>query len=334
MVKGDVPGEYYHTLYQVATGRYRISVIKTTDYWNTYTEVGVVYDGPVTFTETAMANLGSGKFIAFTRNNVAGTLTTFESTNSCATWLRRPSYNLNSQYNLSWWTGGGPEIPYVYVHDGLKNGVWTTNGVFDVFWTCRDAGMMLISRNNTVEANFGNTYPIFNPAEVYALNKGGTGGNPTLGYGQELVLEDTRFLLMWSKEYSTTKANLQWTFDNLTYDNIPGSSLPVTPIKVSGITTTSFRIDIQYSDTAWQKVHWCTMDLSTDSTFSSFTTCKYRAVSAFPTPTPIQNTWVNGPFVIFNVLNSNTTYYLRTIAHNYNGQSSPTVTIVKTNALP
>ena len=136
---GDNPGEYYSIIYQanVDTGaatRSRISVIKTTDYWNTYREVGIIFDGIASYSETALAYLGSGKFLALLRNNQGGTLTAYESTNYCVSWTPR------GVSNLYWYNNGGAEIPYIYVHDE----------VFDIIYQCRDARMVNISKNNTV----------------------------------------------------------------------------------------------------------------------------------------------------------------------------------------
>ena len=73
--------------------------------------------------------------------------------------------------------------------------------------------MMQISKNKTI-ANFGNITPMYNVPEVYAYHRG-TGGNPSLGYGEELKLHSGIFLTIFSKEYTGTKAHLQWTLDNL-----------------------------------------------------------------------------------------------------------------------
>lgn len=305
MITGDVAGEYYHIMYQVGSGRYRTSLVKTSNYWNTYSEVGVLYDGNISYSETAGVNLGGGKFLALSRNNISGSLTPFESTNYGVTWTRRPSSN------LYWWNGGGPEVPNIYAHDG----------VFDIFFECRDTSMMLISKGNTL-ANFGNATPVYNDQEMYCYHRG-TGGNPSLGYGSQIKMSNGKYFMIFSKEYTTSKANLQWTIDDLVSDSVA----PIAPvIAVSGITASSFRIDItNYGD--WQNVRYCTIDLSTAADFSTFVTCKYRSISAYPA-VKIQNIRMTGYWVTFNGLATGTTYYLRVTAYNNAGNSQPVVTVV------
>ncbi len=305
MITGDVPGEYYHIIYQTATSRYRTSIVKTTDYWATYSEIGVIYDGTIPFSETAGINLGSGKFVAFSRVNNSGSLIPFESTNYGATWIRRPSST------LYWWNGGGPSIPFVYGHDG----------VFDIFYECRDTSMMHISKDNT---NFGLSTPIYNPQEIYSYHRG-TGGNPSLGYGSQLKLSNGKYFMIYSKEYTNTRANLQWTIDDLVSDAV----VPDAPVlAISGITATAFRFDItNYGD--WQNVRYCSMDLSTSADFSTFVTAKYRSISAYPAVL-INNIRVVGYWDTFNGLTTATTYNLRIKAVNNLGESVYTIKQVTT----
>lgn len=371
MISGDVAGEYYHIIYQTATGRYRTSIVKTTDYWQTYSEIGVLYDGTIPFSETAGVNLGSGKFVAFSRQNNAGILIPFESTNYGVTWIRRPSST------LYWYVGGQPCIPDVCFHDG----------VFDIFYECRDTSMMHISKGNTIADNFGKSTPVYNPQEIYCYHRG-TGTNPSLGYGSQIQIKPFNglYFIIFSKEYTSTRANLQWTIDDLVsdgssqtstinnnptgvititdpspaagisysidginYDNTTGvfgnlslgsynikakstTGTPILPpspvIVVSGITTTSFRIDItNYGD--WQNVRYCLMDLSTQADFSTFVTCKYRTPSGYPA-VPIHNIRVVGYYDLFSALITGTTYYLRVKACNNEGESSYTIVNVTT----
>jgi hypothetical protein len=366
LIKGDTAGEYFQILYQSSTGRYRTSLVKTTDYWNTYSEIATIYDGTIPFSETAAINLGGGKFLALSRINNAGALVPFESTNYGVTWIRRPSSN------LGWYFGGGPSIPWVYAHDG----------VFDIFFECRDTSMMEISKGNTVANNFGKSTPVYNEQEVYCYHRG-TGGNPSLGYGSQIKLSNGLYFMIFSKEYTGTRANLQWTIDDLVsdgssqtstinnnptgaititdpspatgisysidgvnynnttgvFDNLPlggygvtakvTTGTPILPpspvIAVSGVTATSFRIDItNYGD--WQKVRYLLLDLSTSSDFSTFVTCKYRAVSAYPASL-IRNIRMTGYFDVFSGLITGTTYYLRVTACNNEGNMQTIVNV-------
>lgn len=305
LITGDVPGEYYHIMYQTAPSRYRISIVKTIDYWNSYSEIGTIYDGTIPYSETAGINLGQGKFLALSRSNNSGSLTPFESVNYGVTWLRRPSSN------LYWFNGGSPSIPFVYGHDG----------VFDVFYECRDTSMMHISKANTL-FNFGNSQPFYNVQEMYMYHRG-TGGNPSLGYGSMIKLTSGKFFMIFSKEYTTTRANLQWTIDDLVSD----ASIPDAPLlTISGITATAFRFDItNYGD--FQNVRYLLMDLSTSADFSTFVTCKYRSISAYPA-VPINNIRVVGYWDTFNGLTTGTTYYLRIKGVNNFGESIYTIKIV------
>jgi hypothetical protein len=309
LIKGDNPGEYYHIIYQTATSRYRVSIVKTTDYWVTHSEIGVLYDGTIPYSETAGINLGGGKMLAISRVNNAGSLTPFESTNYGLTWLRRPASN------LYWWNGGGPEIPNICKR---------SDGTFDIFYECRDTSMMQISKGNTVTDNFGKSTPIYNSPEIYCYHRG-TGGNPSLGYGYEEELSSGKLFMIFSKEFTNTRANLMWTIDDLISD----SAIPDVPLlTISGITATSFRFDItNYGD--WQNVRYCSMDLSTMSDFSGFVTCKYRAISAFPSVS-INNIRVTGYWDTFNGLTTGTTYYLRIKGVNNLGESDYTIKTVTT----
>ena len=178
--------------------------------------------------------------------------------------------------------------------------------------------MIEISKDNT---NFGLSTPVYNDQEVYCYHRG-TGGNPSLGYVSELKLSNGKFFIIYSKEYNNSKANLQWTIDDLVSD----STIPDGPLlTISSVTATSFRFDItNYGD--WQNVRCCVMDLSTTADFSTFVTCKYRAVSAFPA-VKIQNIRVTGYFDIFNGLVTGT-YYLRIKGVNNAGESDYTLKTV------
>lgn len=309
LVKGDVPGESYNILYQMgkAPVRYRISIIKTTDYWNHYTECGVIYDGTIPYTETTCANLTGGKFLAISRNNVGGSLIPFESSNYGKTWIRRPSSN------LFWYNSGLQEMADICVHDG----------VFDIFYQCRDASMMQISKGNTL-SNFGKTYPVYNSPEIYAYHLG-TGGNPSLGYGQLIKLNDGRFFTVFSKQYTNTKANLQWTFDNLETDP---DGLPAAPPKLDtvSLSLTSFRINVNgYTDREISNIRYLNVDVSLDSTFSSFVTLKYQNPTTTIPAMQMHNIRMIGKWCTFNLATHGNEYWVRAQAVNNAGRSSWTI---------
>jgi hypothetical protein len=316
VVKGDNPGEYYEPLCQfnVDTGstRYRISVLKTTDRWATYSEVGVIFDGTTSYNETALANLGGGKFVALKRNSVSGTLTPSESSNSCATWTSRVFSN------LYWFVAAEAEIACIYTHDS----------VFDILYECRDADYISISKSNTVASNFGNATPVYQTPELYAYNLGG-GTNPSLGYPAMRKLGNGAYLIIYAYEASNSVANLMFTRDDLTTD--PGG-IPVAPptINSSFITTTSFRIDITgYSQAQLDNIRYFVQDVSTDPGFSSFATLKYRNTSAFPAVS-MQNIRTLGLWDTYNSATTGTTYYVKVKACNNVGCSAYTTKSITT----
>jgi hypothetical protein len=113
-----------------------------------------------------------------------------------------------------------------------------------------------------------------------------------------------------------------WTVDDLVSDAVA----PVAPvIAVSGVMSTSFRIDItNYGD--WQNVRYCTIDLSTHADFSDFVTAKYRAISAYPA-VKMENIRMTGYWDTFNGLAPMTTHYLRIRAYNNIGNSETIINV-------
>lgn len=319
MIEGDAPGEYYHIIYQVNvdTGtrpHYNAQIIKTTDYWNHYALCGVVFDGNQQFSETAGVNLGGGKFLALARFNQSGILTPFESTNYGVTWVRRGASN------LLWYNTGQPEIPDITPHDG----------VYDIVFQCRDAAMLMISKNNTV-ASFGLTYPVYNEQEMYAHHLG-TGTNPSLGYPSELKLSTGLYLIIFTKQLNNNRANIQWAIDDLVTD--PNGIPPAPTIASTSITTESFRINVTgYTDKQIENIRYFSQDISTAVDFSSFVTCTYQnPASNFPIgqSTLMQNVRMTGLFDFYHELTTGTTYYYRIKACNNVGCSAYTTKIVTT----
>jgi hypothetical protein len=113
-----------------------------------------------------------------------------------------------------------------------------------------------------------------------------------------------------------------WTIDDLQSDTVA----PIAPfLVVSGITATSFRIDItNFGD--WQNIRYCTIDLSTTPDFSTFVTCKYRSISAYPA-VKMQNIRMTGYWDTFNGLSPMTTHYLRIRAYNNVGNSETIINV-------
>ncbi len=309
LIKGYSAHEYFLPMYQVndtGVAKYRISLIHTTDCFNTYQDI-VVYSGSTAYTEPFGANLSNGKMLIECRNNQAGTLTPFESTNHGLTWIRR------NPCNLYWYIGGGSEMGDMIVNPDSS---------FDIIYECRDAEMISISKNNVISsANFGNSFPIYNEPEMYAHNKGaGSGGNTSLGYPSMIQIGSLR-LVVYAKQFNLNRANLMWTIDDLITD--PGCIPDAPVITVSGITTTAFRIDIKnYSDSQIQNIRWFQQDLCYDSLFTNFVTCKYRITTSGAYPAVLmKNIRMTGLWDLYSVLTTHTTYWLRIRAYNYKGYS-------------
>ncbi|MFI5186267.1 MAG: sialidase family protein [Chitinophagales bacterium] len=306
IVKGEMPGEYFMPMYQLRIGssnsRRLLQCFYTTDYWNTYNLRGTIYDGTIPFSETSMVYLGNGRLMTLTRNDVTGILVPFESVDNGVTWKRR------SPSNLYWWILRSPEIPFVY-ND-------TATGTFDIIYECRDANMIEISKYNDLN-NFGILSPFYRNPEIYAHNFG-AGENPSLGYPSMIRMKDGNFLIIYSKQFNDYKANLLYTEDDLSGDP---AGIPEKPVIVpSYITQDSFRVDITgYDDKQVENIRWLSEDMSEDSSFDTFTTCRYRT-NSYPA-VEMHDVRMTGFWNTYSWLKPQTTYWLRIKACNNKGCS-------------
>lgn len=322
IVKGSSAGEYYAALYQVSNDsvRTRISVIKTTDYWWHYSEVGVVYDGTLDYSEIALGNFGNGKFVCLMRKNNAGTLTGYESSNYCATWTPKVASNLH------WYIGGLPEIPLIYDE---RRTYADTPGDLDILYECRDSRFMMISMHNNVTDNFGTT--IYQDPEMWSYNNG-TGGNPSLGYGAMRRIGNNGYLILYGYEADNTHTYLRYSRTDLVTDTdgIPIAP-PVIDTTVQAPTTTFFRVDIQgYTQQQLENIRYFSIDVSTSADFSSFSTLKYKAPTTAYPAVPIHDIRMLGLASLFNVATTGTRYYVRIKACNNAGCSDYTMVTVTT----
>jgi hypothetical protein len=271
----------------------------------------VWYNTTTSFSETALANFGNGKFAAFMRNDLAGTLTGYESSDYCVTWTPRvPS-------NLLWWGGGGPEIPNVY-HE--------PDGTVTVFYECRDSKYMSISRNNNVSSNFGTT--IYQTPEMFSYNNG-AGGNPSLGYGAMRMVNGNQYVLIYAFEESNAVAHLMYTRTDLVTDP-NGVPIPPPSVDTTSISTTSFRFDINgYTQAQLDNIRYFSFDISTVSDFSSFASLKYQTPTLAPAST-MQNIRQLAQWDVFNSAITATRYWIRVKACNNAGCSAYSTASVTT----
>jgi len=316
---GANPGEYYIALYQnnIDTGtvpKYHIACIKTTDYFNHYTESGVLFDGTTQFSETAISYVGGGNLIALMRDNQSGSLTPVESTNSGVTWSRRNVVDFLYHYIV-----GGAEMANILTHDG----------VFDVIYQCRDAQMVHISKANTVNAStFGTPFPVYNLPEVYSHHVG-AGGNPSLGYPSIWKKQNSSlYITIYGKQLTDFNADLYYSRDDLSTD--PGGVPSAPSLSTNTVTTTSFIVNINgLTDKQIENIRYWQMDLSTDPVFGSFVTAKYRNTGAFASSL-IHDIRLVGLYDTYSALTTATTYYLRIKACNNVGCSAYTTVNITT----
>src|SRR5205814_1896449 len=172
-----------------------------------------------------------------------------------------------------------------------------------------------------------NSSPFYRDPEIYAYNHG-TGSNPSLGYPSMIRMKNGNFLIVFSKQFHDTKANLLYTEDDLWTDP---DDIPQKPKVVpSNFTQTSFRIDVTgYDDKQIENIRWLSHDLSEDSTFETFTTCKYRTYS-YPAA-EIRDIRMTALWSAFSGLKPLTTYWLRIKACNNKGCSGYSIVKVITS---
>ncbi len=318
VIAGDSPGEYYATLIQsnvdTGVGHNRISVIKTSNYWNNYSEVGIVYDdnsSPIGFSETALIKWGGGKWTALMRNNMAGSLSGYESSNNCVTWTPRVS----SSNHLPWYIGGKPMIPNSFQHQ---------DGTVSIFYECRDNNFMLLSKGNNVIDNFGTS--VYKDPELWAWNSGG-GGNPSLGYGaMEQIPNSNIYVLIYAYEIDNSNSRLMYSRTDLTTDP---DGIPIAPPSIDTTvtlpTTTTFRIDIEgYTQKQLDNVRYWVQDVSTSPTFSTFSTLKYFAAATAQPTFLMHDIRTFGLFTIYSSATTGTRYWVRVKACNNAGCSAYT----------
>lgn len=320
----DSPGHYATTLltYNVDTGnlsRVILYVLKTTDYFRTYWLVKVwdnTIDGSGSPDETAIAYLGSGRVGLWTRLFLGGVLYYTESSNYGNTWTFRGNAD-----SLWWYKAGADMQASVYKFPRKDSAI--------ILYGNRDNDNIEVGLWKKPSEFFG-THSFGRP-ELYFYNRSEDAGaaNSSLNYVSTFpIVGDSVFLTTWYHEKSLDTAFAYYTRDNFKTDP---SGIPVAPtITVSGITTTSFRIDLTgYTQAQKNNIRYLRFDLSTDPAFGSFVTAKYQT----PTSTSavlLQNIYMNAYWDIFNSLTTGTTYYLRIKACNNAGCSSYTTQTITT----
>lgn len=331
MIAGQTPGTYYIAMWQFNSSAgtvdkptfplYRIDVLKTTDYWETWTCLNV-YEGATAYSESALVVYpDETKMSMFIRRDPAGMLWRYESTNSGASWTSRAGVD-----NLGL-NGSKPKQPFVYVNSG---------GLMDIIVSDRSDGWIRISRNVPWENFAGINAAEIGTDELYAWDRIGgllTADNFKLGYPSIMEIEDGKYIIMFAKQELTNKANIYYTLDDFTTDD----GLPITPPALdvySVITDTTAlvytRMDDEeggYTLEQLENIRWTEWDLSTDN-FSTFVTARVKGVAgaSYSFSGEIHEFRLTGTQLNLYELTPATTYQIRCRAVNLNGTSNWTET--------
>lgn len=331
---GASAGEFYALLFQwdddpslPDSPRYLVSVLHTTNYFDSGNSVLTVVDTSDGFSEGTIEWEGSGKLSLFIRDDRGGKLTVSYSSDSGATWTYPATTNLG-------YFGIGVKIPYTLQYKGKKI----------IAYQDRDSGCIMISRDNVLATYFGNL-TAFNVPEIWVQNNSTTTlGNSALGYPSLICIDSTNdiFLVAWTHEYTNQRANIQFTRSKL---NESPSGLPAAPpvIHSSYISSTGFRIDMMnltnvlevgagqgYTPQQMENITHFIVDVATDAGFTTFPTIKWGYV--IDPASQIHNFRLPATWMSLNELTPGTTYYIRIKAVNFNGESSYTSTTVTTLA--
>lgn len=322
LMAGSRPGEYYIGFCQFGYGSSEtgkeIYVVKTTDYWNTWTYHLVYSCANCNFTETACNFLGNDKLWIFTRIEQGGYLTMWKSADSAHTWT---AVTQDVRNNTGW----------NYLNVKIPSGSFMYNNQLYLMEHDRDSKFTSISKANDTSF-FSSAVPVFNPMELYWHTDHGSGGNPSLGYPTCTYFDNGKFISIIAQENNHYDADLFYTMDDLTTD----ASLPVAPptVAASFITSTTFRLDISgYTDAQLQNIRYFSIDVSTSPSFASFITANYNGNSSTVdhVGATMQNARMTALYISLNALTTATTYYIRIKAVNNNGSSSYTTINVTTS---
>lgn len=313
-IRGWTPGEYYISLVQYDTDgtQFKQGILRTTDYWATFTYHEKFTSTSQSFSENICASDPNtpGRLISFSRVDMGGTWIVYSSTDYGATW-----------------TGRGPsEIGYVNYAVKIYS-AYTYNDKLNIIYQDRDSGYIAISRDNDWD-DFWGTWT-FNPSTLIYDNRVGPASNYNgLGYPTMVAIASDVFLYVFCKETqaavdggSVGVASLWYSRD--TFIRTVAPSAPAS-LDVLGAysTSTSFIFDILgYTSTQKQNIDYYVMDVSTDPGFTSSVTAEYRNTGAYG-PSLLHNVRLEGDRIYLSGLTTDTSYYVRIKAVNNVGESA------------
>ena len=323
MQKGTAAGTYYMAVWQYNSDAgttdkptfplYRLDILKTTDYWQTWTNY-LVYEGTSNGSEAALAVFPDGQRMTVLRRiDPGGFPYVYESSDGGVTWTAR-----GSTRDIGY-AGAKSKNFFLYINQA---------GTLDIFFQCRDSGWIGVSWNNNPDTFFGGA--TFNPPELIYYNRFGTilaGDNFSLGYVSATEIEANKYIIVWAQQESTSKANLWYTF----YDKSVGLTSPpdAPPLKVNTSATTSSTALVycmQYDEGGYTRdqtaqIQWFEVSVSKDPNFGSFETIQWETSSG---PTALAQDYRFGDSSQWNMrtLTTATTYYVRARACNNAGKSA------------
>lgn len=329
MQKGSAPGEYYHAVIQFNSDAgtvdrpqfplYRLDVIRTTDYWETWTTQNVFEGDTLAMSENPLAVFPDGRMTMLARRDPGGYLYCFE----CAGW-GQPWVGRFLAQKLGYGSAK-VRIPIIYVN---------RRGLMDVMWQDRNTGWIAISRNNNPDDYFGGVD--FNFPELFYYNRFGgllAADNFTLGYTSLMEIEDNKYLVFLAQQQSTSKAVLFYTLVDFDVDP---AGLPAAPIALQTFALTATTVLVyctQYDEGGWtrkqtENIKWVEICVSTVSDFSSFATIGFIGTSS---ANEVDHSYIalaenvrygTTSQVNLHTLTPNTTYYVRMRSVNNTGVSA------------
>jgi hypothetical protein len=316
-----VPGTYSMSLVQYstnpATPTFKTGIIKTTNYWNTFTYYLINQSTTTSFSENHHAYLGSNRLVSMRRLDDGGAWQVWYSSDGGVTWSGVGPNGIG-HYN------GAVKICSLEMVDGK---LW-------VIQQCRDSGFIQISRENDPNVFFGNLN--FNQAEIVYDNREVSSSYMGLGYPSFCVMMDipTRaYFALWADELlggagSTGISQILFTREDFVTDpaGVPVAPPTIDILNPAFTTNNSFRVDIQgYTKKQYENIKWFKFDISTTATFNpgTFITAKWEATGPNSVRV-LQDVKLIGPWLAISQLNANTNYYIRIKACNYHNESGYT----------
>jgi hypothetical protein len=326
MQKGTEPGTYYIPMWQFNSDAgttdeptfplYRTDLLKTTDYWATWTAYNI-QTGTSSCSEVALGVFPDGeRMTALIRRDPGGVFRTFESTNGGVNWTNR-----GNAVNISY-AANKSRIPFCYIN---------SSGLLDISYQDRDSGWISISRNNDPNTYFGTA--VFNKPELYYFNRVGAltiGDNYKLGYTSLLEISPQKYFFAFARQETLSKANIWATLHDI---DIDPDGIPVAPTLIkTAITSTSILVYVAVNSDSGAltqsqlaNIRWFEVSVSQQSDFSTFETVRFQTAA---NPTTVAENYIFGITSQFNILGltSATTYYVRVRAKNNAGYSGYTIT--------